>query len=61
MPVPDPLPSFGQVPAVEGAPPQPAWWLFGRADRVGLFNLPAPAPIAEPGGVGSLPNAITLK
>lgn len=46
MPIPDPLPSFDQLPAVEGAPPHSAWWLFGRDDQVGLFNLQTPERIA---------------
>lgn len=45
MPIPDPLPSFDQLPAVEGAPPHSAWWLFGRDDQVGLFNLQTPERI----------------
>ncbi|MBI5947546.1 MAG: cyclase family protein [Chloroflexi bacterium] len=47
MPVPGQLPSFDQLPAVDGAPPQSAWWLFGRDDQVGLFNLQTPERIAE--------------
>lgn len=45
MPVPDPLPSFDQLPAVEGAPPRSGWWLFGKDDQVGLFNLQTPERI----------------
>jgi len=46
MQIPDPLPSFDQLPAVDGAPPHSAWWLFGRDDEVGLFNLQTPERIA---------------
>ncbi len=47
MPVPDRLPTFDELPAVEGAPPQSGWWLFGKDDEVGLFNLQTPERIAE--------------
>ncbi len=46
MPTP-PLPSYDELPAVEGAPPQSAWWLFGKDDQVGLFNLQTPETILE--------------
>ncbi len=46
MQIPEPLPSFDQLPAVDGAPPHSAWWLFGRDDEVGLFNLQTPERIA---------------
>jgi Putative cyclase len=45
--VPESLPSFDQLPAVEGAPPNSAWWLFGKDDQVGLFNLQTPERIAD--------------
>ncbi len=41
------LPSFDDLPAVPGAPPHSAWWLFGKDDQVGLFNLQTPERIAE--------------
>ena len=41
------LPSYDQLPAVEGAPPNSAWWLFGKDDQVGLFNLQTPETIIE--------------
>lgn len=40
------LPSFDNLPGVEGAPPQSGWWLFGRDDQVGLFNLQTAERIA---------------
>jgi kynurenine formamidase len=40
------LPSFDELPAVEGAPPHSAWWLFGKDDQLGLFNLQTPERIA---------------
>lgn len=43
----DSLPSFDDLPAVPGAPPHSAWWLFGKDDQVGLFNLQTPERIAE--------------
>lgn len=46
MSIPDRLPSFDELPAVEGAPPQSGWWLFGKDDQVGLFNLQTPERIA---------------
>ncbi len=46
MPIPDRLPTFDELPAVEGAPPQSGWWLFGRDDQVGLFNLQTAERIA---------------
>lgn len=46
MSIPDPLPTFDQLPAIDGAPPHSAWWLFGRDDQVGLFNLQTPERIA---------------
>ncbi len=45
--LPDRLPSFDELPAVEGAPPKSGWWLFGRDDEVGLFNLQTPERIAD--------------
>lgn len=47
MPVPEKLPSFDELPVVEGAPPQSAWWLFGKDDQVGLFNLQTPERVVE--------------
>jgi len=47
VPVPDHLPSFDQLPAAPGAPPQSGWWLFGKDDQVGLFNLQTPERIVE--------------
>ncbi|OAI40329.1 hypothetical protein AYO38_06000 [bacterium SCGC AG-212-C10] len=47
MSIPDPLPSFDQLPAVEGAPPQSGWWLFGKDDQVGLFNLQTPERLID--------------
>jgi kynurenine formamidase len=41
------LPSYDQLPAVEGAPPKSAWWLFGKDDQVGLFNLQTPERILD--------------
>ncbi|GIW13763.1 MAG: cyclase [Tepidiforma sp.] len=41
------LPKFDQLPAVDGAPPGSAWWLFGRDDQVGMFNLQTPERIAR--------------
>lgn len=41
------LPSYDQLPAVEGAPPNSAWWLFGKDDQVGLFNLQTPETVVE--------------
>ncbi|WP_322796743.1 cyclase family protein [Tepidiforma sp.] len=46
MAIPDPLPRFDQLPAVPDAPPQSAWWLFGRDDDIGMFNLQTPERIA---------------
>jgi len=46
MPDPGSLPTFDQLPVVEGAPPQSGWWLFGKDDQVGLFNLQTPERIA---------------
>jgi len=51
MPVPDRLPSFDELPVVDGAPPQSAWWLFGKDDQVGLFNLQTPARVVEAAGL----------
>lgn len=45
--MPNNLPSYAELPAVEGAPPHSAWWLFGKDDQVGLFNLQTPETIAE--------------
>jgi hypothetical protein len=47
MPVPDRLPSFDELPVVDGAPPQSGWWLFGREDQVGLLNLQTPERLVE--------------
>ncbi len=44
--IPDPLPAFDQLPVADGAPPQSGWWLFGKDDQVGLFNLQTPERIA---------------
>ena len=51
MPVPDKLPTFDELPVTPGAPPQSAWWLFGRDDQVGMFNLQTPERIAEAAGL----------
>ena len=45
-PTTDRLPRFDDLPAVDGAPPQSAWWLFGRDDQVGMMNLQTPERIA---------------
>lgn len=47
MTTPRQLPAFADLPAVDGAPPKSAWWLFGRDDQTGLFNLQTPERIAE--------------
>ncbi|MEX0781829.1 MAG: cyclase family protein [Dehalococcoidia bacterium] len=41
------LPTFDELPVAEGAPPQSAWWMFGRDDQVGMFNLQTPEAIVE--------------
>lgn len=41
------LPTFDELPIVEGAPPQSAWWMFGRDDQVGMFNLQTPEAIVD--------------
>jgi len=46
MAIPDRLPNFDELPVATGAPPQSAWWLFGRDDQVGMFNLQTPERIA---------------
>ncbi len=46
MTIPERLPSFDELPVAEGAPPKSAWWLFGRDDQVGMFNLQTPDRIA---------------
>jgi len=46
MPNPGSLPDFDQLPGAEGAPPKSGWWLFGKDDQVGLFNLQTPERIA---------------
>ncbi len=43
---PESLPDFDHLPAVAGAPPRSGWWLFGKDDQVGLFNLQTPERIA---------------
>jgi kynurenine formamidase len=47
MTLPRHLPSFSELPAVEGAPPRSGWWLFGKDDQVGLFNLQTAERIAK--------------
>jgi len=47
VPIPSRLPTFDELPAVPGAPPQSAWWLFGKDDQVGMFNLQTPERVAE--------------
>ncbi len=47
MTVPERMPSFDELPTVPGAPPQSAWWLFGKDDQVGLMNLQTPGRIAD--------------
>src|SRR5687768_16392915 len=41
------LPTFDELPAIDGAPPQSAWWMFGRDDQVGMFNLQTPEAIVD--------------
>lgn len=41
------LPSFDELPAADGAPPQSAWWLFGKDDQVGMMNLQTPERIVD--------------
>jgi hypothetical protein len=41
------LPTFDELPVVAGAPPQSAWWMFGRDDQVGMFNLQTPEAIVD--------------
>jgi hypothetical protein len=47
MPVPEHLPSFDELPAHPDGPPQSGWWLFGKEDQVGKFNLQTPERIVD--------------
>ncbi|MCA9828853.1 MAG: cyclase family protein [Dehalococcoidia bacterium] len=51
MAVPERLPTFDELPVVDGAPPQSAWWLFGKDDQVGKFNLQTAERVVEAAGL----------
>src|SRR5258708_4525414 len=40
--IPDPLPSYKQLPYKPGNPPKTAWGLFGDDDQVGMSNPQTP-------------------
>jgi hypothetical protein len=47
MPIPERLPTFDELPAVGGAPAQSGWWMFGKDDQVGMFNLQTAERVVE--------------
>jgi hypothetical protein len=42
MSLPDRVPTYAELPVVEGAPPRSAWGLFGRDDQLGTLNFLTP-------------------
>ncbi|MEX2081152.1 MAG: cyclase family protein [Dehalococcoidia bacterium] len=47
MTLPETMPGFDELPVAPGAPPESAWWLFGKEDQVGMFNLQTPERIVS--------------
>jgi kynurenine formamidase len=42
MTLPSRVPSYAELPSVEGAPPRSAWGVFGRDDQLGTLNFLTP-------------------
>ncbi len=40
--MPDRVPTYAELPVVEGAPPRSAWGVFGRDDQLGTLNFLTP-------------------
>lgn len=45
--LPDPLPSYAELPTEPGMPPRSAWGLFGEDDELGTINLLTPERVRD--------------